>query len=334
MPENHVPPAKLFCARFNPGVVGLVIQYVGLQYLPAQVDQDEILAKVQAIRSCFAAEFGPVHFDEAQSTDRAGYVNLVFAAYWKSAESYASWEETVPQGWYHRGLSVDGPIGAFLLVMKPSVWDFETSFSHKFPEGLSHLCDGWSEPTLEHTYWGSMRDRIPKSQFDAMEAADLPGSDTGSGDHTTGRLVRIHPIDNLVVIRSGQDWSDAGDMEREYYEGDLSKRLSSGMSEISDGLQWGCFFQNLLTIVGDTGPLKKSYSLSMWQSLKHLEDWTTKSHKHMEIFASRIGHEQKVRGQSMIRTYHEVAVLKATDQKFEYFNCHPDTGMLRLTESR
>ena len=31
-----------------------------------------------------------------------------------------------------------------------------------------------------------------------------------------------------------------------------------------------------------------------------------------------------------LRLYHEVAVLRAEDQHFEYLNCHPATGLLRL----
>jgi len=29
-----------------------------------------------------------------------------------------------------------------------------------------------------------------------------------------------------------------------------------------------------------------------------------------------------------LRLYHEVAVLKADEQEYEYINCHPKTGMM------
>ena len=32
---------------------------------------------------------------------------------------------------------------------------------------------------------------------------------------------------------------------------------------------------------------------------------------------------------AQLKLYHEVTVAAATQQYFEYFNCHPQTGMLR-----
>jgi aldoxime dehydratase len=37
---------------------------------------------------------------------------------------------------------------------------------------------------------------------------------------------------------------------------------------------------------------------------------------------------QELQGQLKLSLYHEVSVLKAEDQYYEYINCHPGTGML------
>lgn len=324
LPPNHVPPAKLYCARFEPAVTSFVIQYVGIQFRAGPAAEREAAVAISQLKDFLKRVNGPGFYDEAHCIDAAGYTNVIFAAYWNDPMSYAAWKDGLPSDWYYQGLAANGAVGAYLELLKPDIRDLETSFSHRHPEGLSHLCDDWSGPTLEHTYWGSMRDRIPRSQTDALEAMGNPVVELGES-----RTVRVTPHDNLVVIRSGQDWTQVDEAERAYYENDLAKKLDKGMAEISEGLDWGCFFQNLFTLQAGGLRLEKTYSLSMWRSLKNLEDWTTQSSKHMEIFASRIRHEGTAQGKSMIRTYHEVIVLKAADQSFEYFNCHAGTRMLR-----
>jgi aldoxime dehydratase len=34
-----------------------------------------------------------------------------------------------------------------------------------------------------------------------------------------------------------------------------------------------------------------------------------------------------------LRLYHEVVVVKADEQQFDYINCHPQTGLLRTIAS-
>jgi aldoxime dehydratase len=46
-------------------------------------------------------------------------------------------------------------------------------------EGVSILLGGFSEPIIEHGYWGSMRDRLPLSQNDTMEPSGEPTLTSG-----------------------------------------------------------------------------------------------------------------------------------------------------------
>ena len=327
---GYRPESPSYSARFDPRVKSLPMVYVGVQSRP-DVDAR---ATVAILRSALAGPPGAAFYDEAVFMDEAGYANVVFVGYWDDLAAFDAWNATLPADWWHRGLASDGPIGTFRECYTPSVQDTETTFSHPYPEGYSRIAERMSGKTDTHEYWGSSRDRIPRAQTEALEPEGRPRPRTAPSDgETLGRHVEIEPHDNLCFLRSGQDWSEAEEDERDFYTGKVQPLLEKGMAEISrDGLALGCYFNRYMTIREGGASVEKTYSISAWHSIAEIEAWV-RGNTHLAIWAAGIRHYTQAGDDAKLRTYHELMVLKAKDQSFSYFNCHSDTGMLRSFKS-
>jgi aldoxime dehydratase len=99
------------------------------------------------------------------------------------------------------------------------------------PEGVAVLADAMSTDIQEHAYWGGMRDRIPKSQTDALTPAGAP---THLRD---GPTIRVMPAENICLIRSGQDWTDTDSDERAMYVNDVEPVLRMMFLQRDEALQ-------------------------------------------------------------------------------------------------
>jgi aldoxime dehydratase len=190
---------------------------------------------------------------------------------------------------------------------------------------VAHLASAFSGLVQEHAYWGGARDRIPLSQTDGMSPAGNPKV-AGNGTH-----LRVIPHHNSCLIRSGQDWSATDGEQRRMYLEDVEPVLRAGMDYLSkDGLEIGCFANRYMTVVdGDGRPLEKSYGMSWWRSLADLERWAESHATHLAIFGAANKYMTAAGADAKLKLYHEVTVAAASEQYFEYSNCHAKTGMLR-----
>ena len=216
-------------------------------------------------------------------------------------------------------------IGAFTEIVRPTPERFETLFTSGVPEGVANLALGFSDLVQEHAYWGSARDRFPVSQTESMTPVGNPKV-VGHGAH-----LRVIPHDNVCLIRSGQDWSATEGEQRRMYLEDIEPVLHAGMDYLrEDGLEIGCYANRYMTMVdGDGRPLEKSYGMSWWRSLAELERWAESHPTHLAIFGAAMNYLRKAGTAAQLRLYHEVTVAAASEQYFEYCNCHSKTGMLR-----
>jgi aldoxime dehydratase len=328
VPDDYQPPYPAFVARHRPAVERMVMAYFGVQYRgdapPARA------AALAWIAAAFAAPNGPKHWDRAEYVDEAGYANIVSVAYWDDQKAFAAWLPPVRDGW--TGMKNDfAGVGTFIEVLSPSINDYETLFSSLGrPEGVAVLADGFSGEIMEHAYWGGMRDRIPNSQTDEMAPAGSPGV-VRDGDR-----LRVKPHDNICLIRSGQDWSDTDAAERKMYLDDVEPVLREGMDFLRDqGRSIGCFANRYMTVLnGDGQPTEKSYGMSWWKSLAALERWAESHPTHVRIFGAAMKYLSSLGPAAKLRLYHEVTVVRAADQLFEYRGCHDHTGMLNaVTET-
>jgi len=74
--------------------------------------------------------------------------------------------------------------------------------------------------------------------------------------------------------------------------------------------------------------LPRSFGLAHFVSLQHLEDWAHSHPTHLRIYSEFLSMAKTMGDGLQLRLWHEVAVLPAHDQIFEYLNCHSGTGLL------
>src|SRR5262249_45469127 len=96
------------------------------------------------------------------------------------------------------------------------------------------------------------------------------------------------------------------------------------------GRSKGCFYNRYMTVLSREGlPLEKTYSLSAWNSIGDIERWVKQS-THLAIYHIGVKHYQKTGPDAQLRLYHDMFVVRARDQQYEYYNCHRETGMLKV----
>ena len=325
VPDDYSPPYPSTVARFKPGIERVVMAYFGIQYRGEAAPE----AATQALRlnaGAFDGDKAPGHWDRARYVDEAGFTNVISIGYWVDTDRFDAWFAGFGSQWASDALARDG-VGTFTEVLRPSVQRFETLFSSDLPEGVAVLADGLSGVVQEHAYWGGARDRIPLSQTSEMAPAGQPSV------VSEGRYQRVVPHDNLCLIRSGQDWAATEREERRMYLEDVEPVLRTGMTFLRDkGLPIGCFANRYMTVVDREGrDTEKSFGMGWWRSLSALERWAESHPTHVAIFGAAMKYLGTLGPAAKLRLYHEVTVAAAGEQLFEYFNCHPKTGMLRAS---
>ncbi|MGS5087584.1 phenylacetaldoxime dehydratase family protein [Hydrogenophaga sp. A37] len=330
MPAGYTPPVPAYTARYAPGQTHAVMAYHGVQYRDL-ADREAAVAGLQTLRNAVHGADAPRFSDLAQYRDPEGWDTLVWTAYWSDRASHQRWQlHPAVQIFWQSDERLSGSTGWFREVACPGVDRFETLMSS--PDGqeaVARLADAVSDEILEHAYWGGMRDRLPASQTDALTGATPAAPPTKP---RPGQRVVIEGQHNMALIRSGQNWAHTGGVERERYLGEVEPVLREGMDFLSSpqGLGVGCLFNRYLRVLDeDFLPMDKSYGLSGWRSLAHMEAWAEKHPTHQQIFGSFMGMLQAIAAPPNLRLYHEVSVLQAGDAHFEYVNCHPGTGLLR-----
>jgi aldoxime dehydratase len=281
------------------------------------------------IKAMFKTQPAPPYWLEAQSHDGAGYDTRVIIAYWHNAERFAEWRRASGfERWWADPARETEPLGRFLEVVTPPMDHLEVAYSPpNLPQGAGNLQSHVSAcPVVEHAYWGSARDRIPASQRDALEGDATRLTRARQG----GARVRINPGRNVCMIRSGQDWSDTRDEERQIYLGQVRPKLIEGMTYLRDaGLPIGCFSCRFMQVLDDNGAAtEKTFGQAYFSSLGALEQWAEHHPTHLAIFGTFMQTMAPLGDAMQLRLWHEVMVLPVEAQSFEYINCHDRTGLM------
>jgi aldoxime dehydratase len=317
----------MWVGRADEQLEQVVMGYLGVQYR----GEDQRAAALHAMRHIAASlslPDGPLSHDLTHHTDNSGYDNLMIVGYWKDPAAHCRWLRSpeVIEWWSSEDRLSDG-LGYFREIVAPRAEQFETlyGFREELP-GVGALMNTTSDEIEEHGYWGSMRDRFPISQTDWM----APSGELTVivGDPAKGGRVVVQGHDNIALIRSGQDWADAGEEERSLYLNEILPTLQAGMDFLRDsGKDLGCYSNRFVNYIDlDGNLLNLSYNIGHWRSLEKLERWAESHPTHLRIFVTFF---RVATSLSKLRLYHEVSVSDAKDQVFEYINCHPQTGMLR-----
>lgn len=324
MSEGHTPPFPAWSTRFDPLVGQVVMAYFGVQSVRPLSIED-----LEPITGRFSLPNGPGYWDPAHCQDAAGFHNLIAIAYWSDPSRFIQWRrDSGFDGWWNDPKRLEDSVGWFIEIVSPTTDRFETlQASLGGPEGVSHLSVSLSEnPVQEHGYWGSVRDRFAIAQTDPLRG-ETP--ETSPNSHQT--RVRLPGRQNLCLIRSGQDWAATRDKERNLYLHDILPVLEEGMTFLRDqGKSLGCLSCRFMRVLdNDTGePLEKSFGLAHFDELAHLEEWAKTHPTHLAIFGGFMRYVRALEFRISLRLYHEVAVIPADAQCFEYINCHPGSGLL------
>ena len=324
--DDYAPPFPAWVGRADASITHYVMAYLGVQG-KGERQLGAVCGALRQIVGQLGLENGPQHYDMAHYVDAAGYDNMVAIAYWDNPATFARWEADaqVDAWWSGEQRGSDG-LGYFREIATPGVERFETLYAMPVGmEGVGLAMGERSGEIQEHGYWGSMRDRVPLSQTDAMQPSGELSASRGSN------RVRVGGHENLVIIRSGQDWSETVDKERDLYLGEMEPVLRAGMDFLrDDGLPVGCYSNRYMNHIDARGLREeKSFSVSHWRSMSHLERWSESHPTHIEIFGTFMRMVQSLQGELKWKGYHEVSVLRAEDQHYEYINCHAGTGLLR-----
>jgi aldoxime dehydratase len=316
----------MFVARAGQDLTQVVMGYFGVQYR-GEEHRGEALAALRHIVGQFGLEDGAGEYDMTHHQDNQGYDNLIAVGYWRDPETYERWlARPEVAGWWNSDERLGGALGFFREIVSPRADQFETlyAFTEGFP-GVGAIMDGVSDEIQEHGYWGSMRDRVPLSQTDWLTAS---GELAGRSDPARPGRVIVRAHDNVTLIRSGQDWTEAPPDERELYLNEMEPVLRQGMDFLRDsGQALGCYSNRYVHYIDiDGNPIDKSYNIGHWRSMDALERWAESHPTHLGIFVTFF---RVVAQLQKLKLDHEVSVFDAGNQFYEYINCHPATGMLR-----
>ena len=329
MEEGFTPPYPAWAARADGSVTQLVMGYFGVQFNKPEL-HGKACMNLDVILKSFAIPNGPGHFDIARFKDMHGYENMVAIAYWDNPATFNQWQSNATvKDWWESENRLSDQVGCFREVLKPQSAQLETIFSSPGKlEGVGVVMGALSGEIEEHAYWGAMRDRMPLAQTDKLlPQGSLTVSEVVVG---SGKRVKIVGHENLVVIRSGEDWIDTAGKERDIYLNDMQPTLEEGMDFLHrQGNDIGCYTNRYMQHMDASGKsIEKTFGVSYWRSMSDLEAWAKSHPTHVAIFGKFMNYVQALNMDIKLRLYHEVSVLKVDEQEYEYINCHPHTGLL------
>ncbi|KAK5993741.1 Phenylacetaldoxime dehydratase-like protein [Cladobotryum mycophilum] len=337
-PPGYVPSFQAYSANFGKDVANLTMAIVGAQFETRNEELERsAMSKVTSFLEALiqGEDTRPAFSEWASVTDREGFYNVTSIAYWKSDVAYQKWSvDSGFKAWWQSLESQEQKHGWFLEIFSPTVDRFETVFSDsQVPEGAAHMRDGVLGPIQEHVYWGSMRDRMPASQtnpLDGEKANMRPRAD--SSTLRLSQRVRVSGKKNLAIIRSGQDWHSTVPEERALYLSTMHPVLTKGMDFLRDqGDEVGCYscrFMDIIDSKTSKADKDRTFALAYFDDLSSLERWSKEHPTHLAIFGGFLQYATKLKNNLSLRLFHEVLVVTAEQQLFEYVGCHPGTGML------
>jgi aldoxime dehydratase len=289
---------------------------------------------VERIVELTALPSGPSKVDLGWHVDATGVVNEVVIGYWTDPETHAAWwsSEQVEMWW--TGLPLDGPIGHWHETLRTPVTRHETMYSAPAPAGPAALAQPMN-PTDLHDYPYAALDRISDSEHDDF-AAGTTGFETDlpAGRSPLGRRVTVTRVpDNLCLIRTAQDWSQAPEEQRRSYRELVEPGYRDGVDYLRDNAaESGCLSIRLLQDVSGSGEgadLPSTNTVAWWDGIADLLSWAHHHPTHHRILGDFwTGLVQPFAADLRLLLWHEVHVAAPDSVRMAYVNCHPGTGVL------
>lgn len=79
-------------------------------------------------------------------------------------------------------------------------------------------------------------------------------------------------------------------------------------------------------------PRKETCGTAFFSSLDRLEHWAKTHPSHLAIYRGALTRYKAFGDARLLRTWHEVSILREGDAVFEYINCTPETGVIQTVE--
>jgi aldoxime dehydratase len=327
---GFIPAVQRWSCQLPPGEVQFRVALFGAE-APDTAALDRHPLHAWARRHLIDHPTGPTCLQHTRSRSTAGLPTHVICAYWVSEARFADWTaDADAEAWWQAPERLQGPLGCWREILRVPRDRQESLYWRDYPVGLSVSPDIALYPTPYCGYYGAMRDRLQAAATDRLEA--MPGavlqarSDrVGFGQHWS-----VRPPHNLAIIRGGSCWGFMGPEQHADYEAQLRVPVTNGMDYLGHNpLPSGCAsmrWQRMTDAEGRAAPDEHAHAYFL--SLGHLEDWSENHATHAAIFAAAIKRYKTYGAANQLRTWHEVYVLPEGDQRFEYLNCHPATGLL------
>jgi hypothetical protein len=321
-PEGHTPPIPRYSAVL-PQQDKVAVLFMGVQSTDAAALRDVSFDEL----SKAGGEAAPVYVDYATFTDPQGYLNRVAALYWLKAADFSAWSKQPAIGEWRARIAGLSPIGLWWEPVAVAADYMETIAFKEYLRGFSGCPVGFAN-TEGTGYWGAARDRIPAAAYDLFDGADVVAEPDAAATKIPYR--KIQPPKNMTVIRSGVTWEHCEGEQLKDYQERIRPALDAGMEYLrTNPRDTGCFALRQVGCVSPTGDeLAEGYSLGAFVSLGHLESWAKDHPSHLAIYTRALAARKKYQEKLQLRTYNEIFIVDANNPPFEYFNCHPRTGLL------
>jgi hypothetical protein len=320
-PEGHAPPIPRYSAVL-PQQDKVAVLFMGVQSTDAAALREVSFDGLKA-----GGEAAPVYVDYATFTDPQGYLNRVAALYWLKAADFSAWSKQPAIGEWRARIAGLSPIGLWWEPVAVAADYMETIAFKEYLRGFSGCPVGFAN-TEGTGYWGAARDRIPAAAYDLFDGADVVAEPDAAATKIPYR--KIQPPKNMTVIRSGVTWEHCEGEQLKDYQERIRPALDAGMEYLrTNPRDTGCFALRQVGCVSPTGDeLAEGYSLGAFVSLGHLESWAKDHPSHLAIYTRALAARKKYQEKLQLRTYNEIFIVDANNPPFEYFNCHPRTGLL------
>lgn len=324
--DGWTPPYPSYVARFDESLRGIGMLIIGVQLPQRDTTSETIQVVRETMRLYLKSTEVYRHFDEVVFSDAAGLRNYAFIAYCTDHNCLDQSMRQLSDLWLSAEHGKTG-WGFFIEQLWPSMDRVETLYSSNHVQGVGHLADELSGEVLEHGYWGSARDRMPRAQDDELKGA------VGTVEWVEeGRRARVTGFHNLCLIRSGQDWAATEGDERQMYLNRVEPVLAEGMEFLTDqGPDIGCIENRYAQVLGDNDELTaQTFGLSWWNSMADLDAWAKDHPTHKSIFGVAMQYLGQHGESGNLKLTHEVMVLDRGQYQFDYLNCHAQTGLLSI----
>ncbi|MEP3277217.1 MAG: phenylacetaldoxime dehydratase family protein [Stappiaceae bacterium] len=318
MPEGWNPPVPAWKSTFPTQSVAMTV--IGIQHGPDTNVTAHLAELSGALSKADIRDFATCDAGE-------GMCETVCIAYWTDG-AIASADLASPAfgAAWEKHARADAGYGLFREMTNIPLERSETLFSGPVHDhGMSQIRNGIEGPIVDHQYWGGMRDRIPISANDPLEA----GGPLRIVEQSDNRVV-VEAHENLCIIRSGQDWSQCEGEQLREYQDVIEPTLKAGMAFLRDqGSEVSCYTCRYMRDQDSQGrAAPRSFGLAYFRTMRELEDWAEHHPTHLEIFNTFLQIAPKYGPNLQLRLWHEVSVLPAGKQRAEYINCRAGTGLL------